>query len=201
VTGEGFLYRVDMRLRPWGSVGPLISSLDGYLAYLERSARPWERQALLKARVITGDEALRRTFLVSTNGLLFAPGADPRVEVRAIKQRIEAQLDANGEAWGQVKLGRGSIRDVEFVTQYLQLRHGAQHPDLRSANTRAPVRRSAISGGKGQRRSARRNSARAITAPSIAGKSPRRTVSTSGNSGIWPPTWREVALYRAPQTL
>jgi [glutamine synthetase] adenylyltransferase / [glutamine synthetase]-adenylyl-L-tyrosine phosphorylase len=139
VTGEGFLYRVDMRLRPWGSVGPLISSLDGYLAYLERSARPWERQALLKARVITGDEALRRTFLVSTNGLLFAPGADPRVEVRAIKQRIEAQLDANGEAWGQVKLGRGSIRDVEFVTQYLQLRHGAQHPDLRSANTLAAL--------------------------------------------------------------
>lgn len=135
VTGEGFLYRVDMRLRPWGSVGPLVSSLDGYLSYLEHHARPWERQALLKARVIAGSSWLRDPFLEGTDALLFGSALDSRAEVRAMKQRIELQLDADGEAWREVKLGRGSIRDVEFVAQYLQLRHGARHSGLRQANT------------------------------------------------------------------
>ena len=139
VTGEGFLYRVDMRLRPWGSVGPLVSSLDGYLAYMEHHARPWERQALLKARVVAGEEQLRDAFMARTDVLLFVPGADPRADVRVMKQRIEARLDADGEAWGEVKLGRGSIRDVEFVTQYLQLRHGPRHHGLREANTLAAL--------------------------------------------------------------
>ncbi len=58
VTDEGFLYRVDMRLRPWGEVGPLVSTLEGYRAYLEKHARPWEKQALIKARVVAGNHAI-----------------------------------------------------------------------------------------------------------------------------------------------
>ena len=64
-TAHGFLYRVDMRLRPWGSVGPLICTTRGYLSYLEHSARLWEKQALLRARVIAGDETLGNDFLAA----------------------------------------------------------------------------------------------------------------------------------------
>ncbi len=136
VTAEGFLYRVDMRLRPWGSVGALVSSLDGYMKYLQKHARLWEKQALLKARVIAGDTALGQAFLERSQPLLFDVAGDAvRSDVRYLKERIEASLRQRGREWGEVKLGQGSIRDVEFVTQYLQLAHGAEHPEIRSPNT------------------------------------------------------------------
>jgi len=135
-TAEGFLYRVDMRLRPWGSSGPLVVSIDSHLSYLQRHARLWEKQAFLKARVAAGDESVGRAFLDRAAPLLF--GSDPeavRADVLDMKRRIEAELRRRGREWGEVKLGVGSIRDVEFVTQYLQLIHGAERPELRCANT------------------------------------------------------------------
>ena len=136
VTSEGFLYRVDMRLRPWGQVGPLVSSLEGYAAYLSEHARLWEKQALLKARPIAGDERVGGKFLRRVEPILFEPSPqDVRADVHAMKQRTEAQLRERGREWGQVKLGEGSIRDVEFVAQYLQLVHGARLPEVRSRNT------------------------------------------------------------------
>jgi glutamate-ammonia-ligase adenylyltransferase len=136
MTAEGFLYRVDMRLRPWGSSGPLVSSLTGYHIYLQKHARLWEKQALLKARVIAGDEAVGNTLLEQIEPLLFAVTDEAvRADVRTMKQRIEAHLHQQGKEWGEVKSGEGSIRDVEFVTQYLQLVHGAKHPEIRSRNT------------------------------------------------------------------
>ncbi len=135
-TGEGFLYRVDMRLRPWGRKGPLVNSVDDHLRYLQKHAGLWEKQALLKARVIAGDEAVGQEFLRRANPLLFnTSGEAARADVRVMKQRIESQLRRQGRHWGEVKLGRGSIRDIEFVTQYLQLVHGAQHPEIQSRNT------------------------------------------------------------------
>jgi glutamate-ammonia-ligase adenylyltransferase len=136
VTEDGFLYRVDMRLRPWGQVGPLVSSLDGFLAYLERSARPWEKQALLKARVIAGNQTVGRAFLYQSRPLLFGATYEQlRAGVFAMKQRTEAQLRLNGRAWGEVKLGEGSIRDVEFTVQLLQLAYGDKHPEILTGNT------------------------------------------------------------------
>ncbi|MCS7222159.1 MAG: glutamine synthetase adenylyltransferase [Anaerolineae bacterium] len=136
VTSEGFLYRVDMRLRPWGTSGALVTSRDGYISYLRRHARLWEKQALLKARVIAGDEKIGNEFLRQAEPLLFNCAREEiRADVRALKQRIEAELRRNGGGWGEVKLGIGSIRDVEFVVQYLQLIHGGQCPHVRSPNT------------------------------------------------------------------
>lgn len=135
-TDSGFLYRVDMRLRPWGSVGPLVTSLDGYLTYLHKHARLWEKQALLKARPIAGNLQLGAAFLRRAEPLLF--GADPqtvRADLHAMKQLTEDQLRKRGREWGEVKLGKGSIRDVEFVAQYLQLAYGGQRPALRTGNT------------------------------------------------------------------
>jgi glutamate-ammonia-ligase adenylyltransferase len=146
-TDEGFLYRVDMRLRPWGRSGALVSSLDGYLNYLKQHARLWEKQALLKARVIAGDETLGSDLLRRAEPLLFdVTRADIRAEVHAMKQRTEAHLRQRGREWGEVKLGVGSIRDAEFVTQYLQLVHGKHYPEIRGSNTLEALARLAASG-------------------------------------------------------
>jgi glutamate-ammonia-ligase adenylyltransferase len=135
-TGEGFLYRVDMRLRPWGRIGPLIPTLGGYMSYLERHARLWEKQALLKARPMAGDLRLARQFLDDIQPRLFEGNPESvRSDVHAMKQLTEANLREQGRHWGEVKLGEGSIRDVEFVVQYLQLVHGGACPELRTANT------------------------------------------------------------------
>ncbi len=136
VTTEGFLYRVDMRLRPWGKIGPLVSSPDGYVAYLKKHALLWEKQALLKARVVAGDSTTGESFLRQVHPLLFRGEVEAvRADVFAMKQRTEAFLRQNGRAWANVKLGEGSIRDVEFVVQFLQLTNGAQRPELITPNT------------------------------------------------------------------
>jgi glutamate-ammonia-ligase adenylyltransferase len=135
-TGEGFLYRVDMRLRPWGQKGALVNSVEAHLSYLQRDAEVWEKQALLKARVVAGDQEVGQTFLSRANPVLFnLPGDVIRADVQAMKQRIEDQLQRRGRSWGEVKLGAGSIRDIEFVTQYLQLIHTARHPEVFHRNT------------------------------------------------------------------
>lgn len=135
-TGEGFLYRVDMRLRPWGRAGSLVTSIGSFLEYLRKDAELWERQSLLKARVIAGDFATGRHLLAQSQHLIFSD--DPRAvreSVRTAKRRIEAALAKRGQQWGEVKSGTGSIRDIEFLTQYLQIVHGGRFPELKSPNT------------------------------------------------------------------
>jgi [glutamine synthetase] adenylyltransferase / [glutamine synthetase]-adenylyl-L-tyrosine phosphorylase len=135
-TGEGFLYRVDMRLRPWGRSGALVNTVDGHIAYLKAHGMLWERQALLKARVIAGDPAVGEEFLKRVEPLLFgAPAEKIRESIRGLKARIEADLARRGRDWGEIKSGAGSIRDIEFVTQFLQLAYGDQAPQIRSINT------------------------------------------------------------------
>ena len=135
-TGAGFLYRVDLRLRPWGKAGPLVSSLESYSDYLLNNAALWELQSLLKARVIAGDFAVGQKFLRSLPQFLFQTPPDVlQQNVLATKERIEAGVSGPGSNWGNVKSGVGSIRDVEFVAQYLQLRHGGTRPEIRTFNT------------------------------------------------------------------
>ena len=125
-----------MRLRPWGQVGPLVTTVKGHLAYLSQHARLWEKQALLKARPVAGDYAVGERFLEAAWPLVYQLSqAQARADIHAMKQRTEAYLRQNGRNWGEVKLGEGSIRDVEFVVQYLQLIHGAQHPEVRGGHT------------------------------------------------------------------
>ena len=136
VTAEGFLYRVDMRLRPWGETGALVPTVEGYLAYLEQHSRLWEKQALIKARPVAGNRSVAADLLCRTLPLVYSPGEDSvRSGVHAMKQRTEALLREQGRSWGEVKLGEGSIRDVEFVTQYLQLAYGKAHPEVRGRST------------------------------------------------------------------
>lgn len=135
-TSEGFLYRVDMRLRPWGRSGALVNTVDGHISYLKQHGMLWEKQALLKARRIAGDERVAEEFLKRVEPLIYHnPVEELRTSIAGMKQRIEAELERQGRTWGEVKSGEGSIRDIEFVTQFLQLAHGGKHPQVRSFNT------------------------------------------------------------------
>src|SRR5258706_6215222 len=136
ITPEGFLYRVDMRLRPWGRDGFLVTTFEGYLQYIQGHARLWEKQALLKARPVAGDIALGEKLLSQPESYIFGNAPeDVRASVFAMKQRTEQVLQQKGRDWGEVKLGEGSIRDAEVVVQYLQLEYGNQYPDLRGRAT------------------------------------------------------------------
>lgn len=135
-TPEGFLYRVDMRLRPWGKSGALVNTVDAHVQYLKQHGLLWEKQALLKARPIAGNLDLGQRFLQRIEPLIYdVPAEAVRQSIRDMKGRIEADLARQGRQWGEVKSGAGSIRDVEFVTQYLQMAHGGAHPEVRSFNT------------------------------------------------------------------
>lgn len=142
MSAEGFLYRVDMRLRPWGRDGALVPTIPGYLNYLNKHARLWEKQALLKARPIAGDLELGESFLKQIESFIFGENPETlRASVHAMKQRTEEILRSKGREWGQVKLGEGSIRDVEFVVQYMQLANGKTNIKLRKKSTLQALRR------------------------------------------------------------
>lgn len=124
-TYEGVVYRVDLRLRPYGSEGALVLTTRMFEDYLRRKARPAERQAMLKARAVAGDLAAGRRFLKRAAPIVLADGPSARREVRKLKARIEKQLGERGQKEGHVKLAPGGIRDVEFLVQALQLETGA----------------------------------------------------------------------------
>ncbi len=135
-TEEGALYRVDLRLRPDGESGPLVVSLEEHLAYLMRRARPWERQALIKARYAAGDRSVADRFIDNCARMVFAHpfAGDPLEEILTMRERAVAGL-APAERAANVKLMPGGIRDIEFIVQAMQLVHGRSRPEVRSRNT------------------------------------------------------------------
>ncbi len=141
ISPAGLFYRVDMRLRPWGRAGALVPTVESHLAYLRQGARLWEKQALIKGRHIAGDAEVGADFLRRSEDQIYRPHpTDVREEVLAMKQRTEQHLRQQGRGWGEVKLGEGSIRDIEFVVQYLQLLHGGKQPKVRGRNTLNAIR-------------------------------------------------------------
>jgi len=122
------IYTVDLGLRPEGKQGPLARSLDGYRAYYRRWALTWERQALLRARPVAGDPEVGRRFMEVVEPHLWQllSEADLR-EIRRMKARIERErMPAGEDPQFHLKLGRGSLSDIEFTAQLLQLRHGVR---------------------------------------------------------------------------
>ena len=133
-----FPFELDAGLRPEGKNGPLVRSLDAYEAYYERWALGWEAQALLRARDVVGDEALRADFIALANRFRFPESfpASASTEIRRIKARVEAErLPQGADPARHVKLGRGSLSDVEWLVQLLQLQHAGAHEELRRADT------------------------------------------------------------------
>jgi glutamate-ammonia-ligase adenylyltransferase len=129
---DGVMFRVDMRLRPEGDRGELCLSLRETLDYYWSVGRPWERQALIKARPCAGDPGLGRRIMAELAAWVYP--AEPRweelEESRSMRRRIEERaLEAN------VKTAAGGIRDIEFLVQYFQLLYGGRDPELRRGDT------------------------------------------------------------------
>lgn len=141
VTADGFLYRVDLDLRPEGSRGGLVISDRGLDAYFESSAHGWELAAFTKARPVAGDHELGWRAITSLRPMIYSSGMNyAGVEaIRSLKQKVE-QARTSAEGPFDVKLGRGGIRDVEFVAQALQLLHGARIPQIRERSTPGALR-------------------------------------------------------------
>ncbi|MFQ5701725.1 MAG: bifunctional [glutamate--ammonia ligase]-adenylyl-L-tyrosine phosphorylase/[glutamate--ammonia-ligase] adenylyltransferase, partial [Acidobacteriota bacterium] len=133
---EGQAFRVDCGLRPGGRDGDLVMPLDATLVYYGTWARPWERQALIKARPAAGDFALGERFVRGIERIIYTRGTDPAIigDIRAMKDRVDARLTRRGQMYSHLKLGRGGIREIEFTVQALQMAHGGQ-PWIRSRNT------------------------------------------------------------------
>jgi glutamate-ammonia-ligase adenylyltransferase len=136
-TEEGQAFRVDTNLRPEGKDGALVRSLAAYRAYYERWARPWEFQALLKARPIAGDQSLGEEFTDLARPFVYPEQLSPDAvrEIRDLKARAEKALAARGLHSREVKRGPGGLRDIEFAVQLLQLVHGRRDEALRTPNT------------------------------------------------------------------
>lgn len=130
--GRGFLYRVDLRLRPYGNSGPILPTMRAIQNYYRLYAEPWETQALLRSRAIAGPEELERQWSALREGRCYGSKLSEASldALTSMKTRIEERAAKN-----DLKRGSGGIRDVEFLTQILQLVHGPAHPNVRAIGT------------------------------------------------------------------
>jgi glutamate-ammonia-ligase adenylyltransferase len=137
VTEDGFVFRIDLRLRPLGVNGPLVQSIDSAMLYYESWGQCWERAALIKARPVAGNRDLGAAFLKEVEPFVYRRYLDYTTveELRHMKMRIENELLSSNDKERNIKLGSGGIREIEFFTQALQLVNGGYQPALRQPNT------------------------------------------------------------------
>lgn len=134
-TADGFVYRVDMRLRPWGSVGALASSFESLVAYYRHQGREWERYALIKIRAVAGDVRAGQRLIETLKPFVFRRYLDygALASLREMKQLIEREVRQQGR-YEDIKLGAGGIREIEFIVQVQQLVRGGQELALQAAH-------------------------------------------------------------------
>jgi len=144
----GIGYRVDLGLRPHGTGGPLSSSVDAVLQYIDREGRTGDRLAWIKARHVAGDAALAARLLVRMEPWIYNRWLT-RADIggiRALKRRIGARAAREAAGAEDVKQGRGGIRDIECTIQFLQLLGGGDTPSVRQPGTLEALRRLAEAG-------------------------------------------------------
>lgn len=133
VGEHGAVYRIDLRLRPYGRAGDVTVSLDEAVHYYQHVAALWERQALIRARPSAGDKTLGQRFLTAVTAHIYRPEPLPEVlsQIRQIKDKIDRQT-RQIQRGINVKLGSGGIREIEFIVQALQVYVGSQEPWVRT---------------------------------------------------------------------
>jgi glutamate-ammonia-ligase adenylyltransferase len=136
-TDLGAAYRVDLRLRPEGSRGPMCLAYDQMVHYYDTKGRTWERQAFVKARPIAGDLALGDRLLERLEPWIYRRylSLADITGIKSLKRRIEGRAAIEEGDQRNVKTGHGGIRDIEFVIQFLQLLNGGTLPEVRTGNT------------------------------------------------------------------
>jgi len=137
MTREGKVYEIDTRLRPSGNQGPLVTSLRAFRDYHAESAQPWERQALIKARVVSAPPEFAEKIDRLVEEIVYEQPLpdDLGQEIYRLRGRMEQEIAQEGATHFNIKTGRGGLVDVEFLVQYLQLKHGGENPKLRNNNT------------------------------------------------------------------
>lgn len=140
VTQEGRVFRVDLRLRAEGTTGQLARSLDRYEQYYRTRGEAWERMALLKAWPVAGDRAVGEAFVRRVGSFVYGStdGESPEkilAQVKAVKDMIDAKMADRGQETRNVKLGRGGIREIEFIVQAAQILCGGRVPEIRDRST------------------------------------------------------------------
>ena len=139
-TAEGMLYEVDMRLRPRGNSGPVATSVDAFKKYQKTEAWTWEHMALTRARMVTGNNELKAQMKAVITDIL-RMSRDPQklvVDVADMRERMDKERHTD-QIWA-IKNYRGGLVDVEFIAQYLQLLHGAKHPEILSPTTHTALK-------------------------------------------------------------
>ncbi len=144
-TDDGLVWRVDLRLRPEGTRGPLVNALAAAERYYETWGRSWERAALVRARPVAGDLRFGARLLEALGPFVWRRSVDPRIvgEMKAMlaRARAEAPIEAGRRVDEDLKIGTGGIREVEFFAQSLQLVWGGREPRVRTPNTLDALRR------------------------------------------------------------
>ena len=138
MTPEGFVFKLDARLRPSGSSGPLVTSLAAFERYHREKAQVWEKQALLKARFCTGDRDFGEKIIVLTQDLIYDKPLlkDDEVEISRLRMRMgKRALEKETDEMIDIKFGKGGLVDIEFIAQLLQLRHMKEWVVVRGTNT------------------------------------------------------------------
>ncbi len=135
VTGNGFLYRVDLKLRPWGRSGPLILSVEDTENYYSASTEAWERFIWLRARAIAGNRELGNELLGRLAPFVYRKTLSDDDLRRFLEIKAEMQSHHRKDLNWNVKQGRGGIRDIEFFLQLLQIVNASDQPELKSTNT------------------------------------------------------------------
>lgn len=140
-TAAGILYEVDMRLRPSGNAGMLVSSLEAFEDYQRNSAWVWEHQALVRARPVAGDPALGDKFNNIRDAVLASNSRLENLdtEVRDMRERMRKELGSHGQIGFHLKQDRGGIVDIEFMVQFLILRWCGDHPQLLRQTATIPL--------------------------------------------------------------
>lgn len=131
-TSSGILYEVDARLRPSGAAGMLVTSTESFADYQQNEAWTWEHQALVRARVVYGDPQLTAQFDAIRRDVLTSPreGETLQTEVREMRDKMRSHLGNKHRDRFDIKADEGGITDIEFITQYLVLRHAHLKPKL-----------------------------------------------------------------------
>lgn len=140
-TRNGLAYSVDTRLRPEGSKGPLVSSVESFRSYYAKAAAFWEFQALLKARPVAGDKHTAMLFMGMAAETLAARGHEVRAsDIIRMRERIKRELSKETGGY-DIKLGPGGIEEIEFVVQYLQLKNCRKNKRLLAQGTLVALER------------------------------------------------------------
>lgn len=131
-TSSGILYEVDVRLRPSGEAGMLVSTVEAFADYQQNEAWTWEHQALVRARIVHGDPALHQQFDVIRQQILcrHRDSSQLQQEVREMREKMRNHLGSKQRDIFDIKADEGGITDIEFIAQYLVLCYAASEPRL-----------------------------------------------------------------------